>query len=36
LETTDVPTKEEVKAVDDKLKNNKAPVPNGIPNEILK
>ena len=36
LETTDVPTKEEVKAVVDKLKNNKAPGPDGIPSEILK
>jgi hypothetical protein len=36
LETTDVPTKEEVKAAVDKLKNNKAPSPDGIPSEILK
>jgi len=36
LETTDVPTKEEVKAAVDKLKNNKAPGPDGIPSEILK
>jgi len=35
-ETTDVPTKEEVKAAVDKLKNNKAPVPDGLPSEILK
>jgi sorting nexin-29 len=34
LETTDVPTKEEVKAAVDKLKNNKAPGPDGIPSEI--
>jgi len=36
LETMDVPTKEEVKAAVDKLKNNKAPGPDGIPSEILK
>jgi hypothetical protein len=36
LETTDVPTKEEVKAAVNKLKNNKAPGPAGIPSEILK
>jgi len=36
LETTDVPTKEEVKAAVDKLKNNKAPGSDGIPSEILK
>ena len=36
LETTDVPTKEEVMAAFDKLKNNKAPGPDGIPSEILK
>jgi len=36
LEATDVPTKEEVKAAVDKLKNNKAPGPDGIPSEILK
>jgi hypothetical protein len=32
----DVPTKEEVKAAVNKLKNNKAPGPDGIPSEILK
>jgi hypothetical protein len=36
LEMTDVPTKEEVKRAVDKLKNNKAPGPDGIPSEILK
>jgi hypothetical protein len=36
LEMTDVPTKKEVKVVVDKLKNNKAPGPDGIPSEILK
>ena len=36
LETTDVPTKEEVKAAVDKLKNNKTPGPDGMPSEILK
>jgi len=36
LETTDVPTKEEGKTTVDKLKNNKAPGPDGIPGEILK
>ena len=36
LGMTDVPTKEEVKATVDKLKNNKAPGPDGIPSEILK
>jgi hypothetical protein len=36
LEMTDVPTKEEVKAAVNKLKNNKAPGPDGIPSEILK
>ena len=36
LETTNVPTKEEVKAAVNKLKNNKAPGPDGIPSEILK
>jgi len=36
LETMDVPTKEELKAAVDKLKNNKAPGPDGIPGEILK
>jgi len=36
LETTDIPTKEEVKAVVDKLKKSKAPGPDGIPSEILK
>jgi len=35
LETTDVPTKEEVRAAVDKLKN-KAPGPDRIPREILK
>jgi len=35
LETTDVPTKEEVRAAVDKLKN-KAPSLDGIPSEILK
>jgi hypothetical protein len=35
LETTDVPTKEEVKGAVDKLKKNKAPGPDGIPSEIL-
>jgi hypothetical protein len=35
-EMTDAPTKEEVKAAVDKLKNNKAPSPDGIPSEILK
>jgi len=33
---TDIPTKEEVKAAVDKLKNNKAPGPDGIPSEIWK
>jgi hypothetical protein len=32
---TDIPTKEEVKVAVDKLKNNKAPGPDGIPREIL-
>jgi len=36
LETTDIPTKEEVRATVDKLKNNKAPDPDEIPSEILK
>jgi hypothetical protein len=36
LETMDVPTKEEVKAAVNKLKNNKAPGPDGLPSEILK
>jgi len=36
LEMTDVPTKEEVRAAVDKLKNNKAPGLDGIPSEILK
>jgi hypothetical protein len=36
LEMTDVPTKEEVKVAVDKLKNNKALGPDGIPSEILK
>ena len=36
LETTDVPTKEEGKTAVYKLKNNKAPGPDGIPSEILK
>jgi len=36
LETTGVPTKQEMKAVVDKLKNNKVPGPDGIPSEILK
>jgi hypothetical protein len=36
LETTDVPTREEVKAAVTKLKNNKAPGPDGIPSEIFK
>jgi hypothetical protein len=36
LETTDVPTREEVKVTVNKLKNNKAPGPDGIPSEILK
>ena len=36
METMDVRTKEEVKAAVDKLKNNKAPGPDGIPSEILK
>jgi len=36
LEMTDVPTKKEVKAAADKLRNNKAPGPDGIPSEILK
>ena len=36
METTDIPTKEEVKAAVDKLKNNKAPGPDGVPSEILK
>jgi len=36
LETTDIPTKEEVKAAVDKLKNNTAPGPDGISSEILK
>jgi hypothetical protein len=36
LEMMDVPTKEEVKATVNKLKNNKAPGPDGIPSEILK
>jgi len=33
---TDVPTREEVKAAVNRLKNNKAPGPDGIPSEILK
>jgi hypothetical protein len=36
LETTDVSTKEEVKAAVNKLKNYKAPGPDGISSEILK
>jgi hypothetical protein len=36
LDMTDTPTKEEVKAAVNKLKNNKAPGPDGIPSEILK
>jgi hypothetical protein len=36
LETTDVPTNEEVEAAVNKLKNNKAPDPDGIPREILR
>ena len=36
LETTDIPTKEEVRAAVDKLKNNKAPGPDGIPSEGYK
>jgi hypothetical protein len=36
LDMTDVPTKEEVKATVNKLKNNKAPGPDGIPSELLK
>jgi hypothetical protein len=36
LDMTDVPTKEEVKAAVNKLKNNKAPGLDGIPSEILK
>jgi len=36
LETSDLLTKEEVKAAVNKLKNDKAPGPDGIPNEILK
>ena len=36
LDTTDVPTKEEVKAAVDKFKNNKAPGPDGTPSEMLK
>jgi len=36
FETTDVPTKEEVKAAVDKLKNKMAPDPVEIPSEMLK
>jgi hypothetical protein len=36
LETMDVPTKEEIMAAVNKLKNNKAPGPDGIPSEMLK
>ena len=36
METTDIPTKDEVKTVVDKIKNNKTPGPDGIPSEILK
>jgi len=36
FETTDVPTKEEVKAAVDKLQNKMAPGPVGIPSEMLK
>jgi hypothetical protein len=36
LETMDVPTKDEVKTAVSKLKNNKAPGPDGITSEILK
>ena len=35
LEMMDVPTKEEMKAAVEKLKNNKAPGPDGITTEIL-
>jgi hypothetical protein len=36
LETTDVPTKQEVTTAISKLKKNKAPGPDGITSEILK
>jgi hypothetical protein len=36
LEMMGVPTREEVKVAVNKLKNNKAPGPDGIPSEILK
>jgi hypothetical protein len=36
LETTDVPTKEEVTVAVNNLKNSKTPAPDGVPSKILK